>query len=119
MRAGWPHWVPWSELALYVTGWLIAARLIYRSMANDGSGEVDGESRMAAGFLAFFWPLAIPLAVAAGVVLLPTFGCRIRERRRQRDRQQAETRQWEREKLQGRIAELEHELGLANGNGKH
>jgi len=110
MRPGWPHWVAWAELAIYVTGWVITARIMCRDV--DGQGDVGPLDRLAAAFLAFFWPAAAAVAVPAAVLLLPTLGCRAGTQRLRRKRQAAGARKREHEKFEARTAELERDLGI-------
>ena len=58
------------ELGVYVVGWFVTARFAYWMGEKDG--PLNGEDRLACGFLALFWPIGVILAAAVAVILLPT-----------------------------------------------
>ena len=102
-------WASWTLTGAYAVGWVASARLLYRYW--DDLDTDRGEDRLIAGFLALFWPVAVILAACWLIIWLPTLRCMTPGDRRRRAKM-------EREQLETRIAELERELGLANGNGK-
>jgi hypothetical protein len=62
--------VNWLVPGAYAAGWFVTGRLAWRWMNSDG--KAVAADRFAAGFLGLFWPLALWLALVAGIVLLPT-----------------------------------------------
>lgn len=86
----------WIALAVYVTGFVITARIYVMTSDEKQFARFDGT------IVGLIWPIAAVFAIVLGLLALPTLGARTR-------RERAETAKWEREKRETRVAELEAE----------
>lgn len=98
---------PWLALVIYATGFFITARAVF--MVSDDGDRSDRIDRLTAAVCGLIWPIALVLAVAYGVAMLPTLGAKTRQDRRMQAKAAERERLEERQRLAARIAELEAE----------
>ena len=97
----------WIITAGYFIGWLVCARIAYRTMLEEVTyGTPDSVDRFLSGTLgaliSIFWPLIVPIAIVMWSPR-PTVAERERKIEEQRD---------EIARQQRRIENLEYELGI-------
>lgn len=100
-HAGHDVMPPWAALTIYAAGFVITARVMF--MTSDG--EDRAEDRFASVCVGLIWPLALAIFAVGALITLPTLGAKTRGDRRVR----AAVAERERQRLAGRIADLEAE----------
>jgi len=91
----------WALLVIYVSGFVITARVMF--MTSDG--EDRAEDRFASVCVGLMWPFALAIFAVGALAALPTLGAKTRGDRRVR----AAAAERERRRLAVRTAELEAE----------